>query len=221
MKTKENADFFQMKDDEAEAFCKELEEYFFSFPYGSVPKTDLQEKLLYLFNKHSGGKLLNCSDLELELKLRVSRTRVQTIRRDIALKYDEYDASSEGLLERLWKMPQNQITSSGDKVLLVMDDSRVRDHLEQELRERQGIAFEYKRNRTIVELEAKDFLACLKKLLSETKKKEYSELKATVSKITIKQFVETIKNAGKTMAKQTVSVALPVLAEVFKKKINS
>ena len=219
MKTKKNADFFQI--DKPEAFCKELEEYFFSQPYGSVPKADLQEKLLYLFNKHSGGKLLNCSDLELELKLRVSRTRVQTIRSNIALKYDEYDASSDGLLERLWKMPQNQITFSGDKVSLVMDDSRVRDHLEQELRERQGIAFEYKRNRTIVELEAKDFLACLKKLLSETKQDEYSELKATVSKITIAKFIERIKKFGKTMAKQTVPVALPVLAKILKEDITS
>ena len=36
-------------------FCKEFISFFFSKPYGSIPKTDLQEFLLYQLDKNTGG----------------------------------------------------------------------------------------------------------------------------------------------------------------------
>ena len=152
-----------------EDFCKDLAEKFFSMPYGSFPKADLQEYILYLFDNYSEKKILSCPDTELEVFLKVSRSKVQNIKNNINLKYSKpYDLTHKNLLDNLMKLPTKTFHFSENTVSLIIDEPLIRDHLEYVLREKVGQAFDYKNNRTIVTIKYEAFLKCLEELLKET-----------------------------------------------------
>ncbi len=129
-------------------FFTELAEKLFSMPYGSISKADLQEYILYLFDKHSEKKILSLPDTELEVFLKISRSRVQNIKNNINLKFSKpYDFTDGNLLDNLMKLPHNTFQFSENSVSLIIDNPLIRDHLEYVLREKVGQAFDYKNNR--------------------------------------------------------------------------
>ncbi len=169
----------QMKEDSKseKTFFTELAEKFFSMPYGSISKADLQEFILYLFDKYSEKKILSLPDTELEVFLKISRSRVQTVRNNINLKYSKtYQFTDENLLDNLMNLSSNSFHFSDNMVLLIIDNPIVRDHLEYVMREKLSLAFDYKANRTIVEMKYEHFLKCIEELLNNTKKSDYKGL---------------------------------------------
>lgn len=188
-----------------EKFCNELQDFYFKYPYGSIPKSDLQEFILYLFNEHSGGYLLQLSDFELEIMLKTSRARVQTIRNNLRLKYGkQYIPTSENLLNNFLEMQKELITYSDGTISLVIKDPIMREHLEYELGKQLGITFEYNRNRSLVQLDAGDFLKLLQGLISDSKN-ESKQIMLKIKELKKERFIDILKSLGKAALGNTLS----------------
>lgn len=209
----------KIKISNSEAFCDDLQNFYFKYPYGSISKTDLQEYILFLINKYSDGSLLKLPDFELEIMLKTSRSRVQTIRNNLSLKYDnKYTPTPETLLNSFLNMPKELITYSDGKIFLVIDDPIMREHLEYELRKKLGISFEYNRNRTLVQLDVGDFLKFLQNLISDTKN-ENKELKDKIKKLKNEKLIDSLKNIGKAAAGATLASLIDSAMSLSEKKI--
>ena len=207
------------------SFTEEVLTKIFEIGYGTLSKNDLYDFILYCANRHSKSRFLDSqSNYKNALLLKISETRVKNLKLNIALKYktnDEKEATMQIFLLRICKK-EIKIIDQKDKFEFFLEDTFFRMQFENVLKIKEGVTFEYKQNKEIVEIEKIYMLSLIKEISKETDdaflKKFSNELKTDEAKGKIKKgtmsFLEKVKDI-------TVDFGVDILSEVIKKTIFS
>ncbi len=114
-------------------------------------------------------------------------------------------------MQKLMELPPKSFKFSDGKVTLLIDDAVLRSHLEHVLREEVGISFDYKNNRTMVELDADDFIKFLNLMLAKENSDKYKKLREIIKSGKIAKFKEIVENTAGAVASTALQAGVGVL----------
>jgi hypothetical protein len=212
-----------IKDIDSEKFKNELLEKIFETGYGTLSKTDLYDYIIYTASRNSKLNFLDTqSNYKNAMLLKVSETKVKNMKLNISLKYKTPEEQNSTMIIFLKRIGNSEIRikDQKDKFEFYLEDTFFRMQFENELKTKEGITFEYKQNKEIVEIEKKYMLSIIKQISKESDadflEKFGKELKTKEAKERINtgaiSFLEKVKDI-------TVDFGVDILSEIIKKTI--
>jgi hypothetical protein len=151
----------------AENFIIELWQKITDTGFNALTKNDINDFILYLYNKHSGGQFLDDrSNYENALLLKITETKLKTTRLNIGLKFQSPDERRKTLYLFFQKI-KDKIIPIEDKIdyfEFTLDNPVVRMEIENILKKSGCSTLEYGRNRERVRIEKYHMFTILKEL---------------------------------------------------------